>query len=412
MEGVTTATSTPFISGWSHNPIPNFILSAAGLLVLADLSTIAQRTALRGGSSWFDSLLLAPGLHYQQAADELARAEGTPMLTAVEVDSTNSYDAEGNGRGPVTHRIVNQAVISYILRSAKEGQTVVLDVGNLPVKAKPGWTKRRQSQRNSVLYGPGKQAQPEELSWAAHALYLTSPLLTCFAIVLVVLLGDCEFKFSPKRARHRSDYCTLGWALALIVGLMCSRFLNIIVIKSRSRPKPHTLPPPFTQVGANGPIQRITQYIISLSPSTVVILRGINTDLYALTTTVWLRPKSPLESYLEAIAKMLVFVVAAVSGNATQAGNLVLSALLLVSAGLLALSNAQATGLRNSGKVVSPSPPEAPHERSPRGNSARGGVRDGGGQINVIMEHGRREIMDSWPSSSTMSSITTKDELY
>lgn len=191
------ANHVPFIPGWSHTPIPNFSLSAGGLLALADLSTIAQRTALRGGSSWLDSLLLAPGLHYQQAADELARAEGTPTLTAVEASSS--------GSGPATtYRIVNQAVISYILRSAKEGKTVVLDVGELPVKSSSSWSKRRQSQRNAVLYGPaGKQQDQAEvdIGWVANLLYLTSPLLTCAAIVIVVLLGDCKV-LTPAFPNH------------------------------------------------------------------------------------------------------------------------------------------------------------------------------------------------------------------
>ncbi|KAH8762089.1 hypothetical protein F5883DRAFT_605928 [Diaporthe sp. PMI_573] len=330
----TTNTSHTLIPGWTNTPIPNFSLSAAGLLVLADLNTIAQRTSLRGGSSWFDSLLLAPGLHYQQAADEVAHGDAK-TLVAVEI--------QPDGK-PASHQIVNHAVVNYVLRTAKEGETVVLDVGEIPVKSRSWRAGRaaRGGQRSSVYAGGwgrrgGGVALPD-LGWTAHLLYLASPLLTCVAIVLIVLVGD-------------------WWALALIAALMLSRILNIFVIKQRSRPKPKVLPPPFSHpLSLDLRVARITQYSINISPVTTVILRGLSSDLQALTTTVWLRPKTHAEGYLEAIAKVLVYLVAACSGNATQAGNLIMLVLLLVSGGLLALSNASVTGLRNAGKVVAPSP--------------------------------------------------------
>lgn len=192
---------------------------------------------------------------------------------------------------------------------------------------------------------------------------------------------------------------------------MISRLLNIIVIKSRSRPKPTKLPYPFTQPSAAAAIPRITQYTITLHHhpphSTVVVLRGLSTDLYALTTTVWLRPKTHVEGYLEATAKMLVYLVAAVSGNATQAGNLVMMALLLVSAGLLALSNARVTGLRNGGKVVAPS----------LGQILPGsGMAGGRGDVATVSgeRHGeyvrdpprREDTGETWPTTSEASSMT------
>lgn len=172
---------TPLVPGWTTRPIPSFTLSAAGLLVLADLSTIAQRTALRGGSSWLDSLLLVPGLHYQQAADELARGEGAPALVAVE-------DPQRDGT-VVRHRIVNQAVVNYVLRIAKEGETVVLDVGEVPARPRTRGTGRSQ---RAVLYAGASAEHGEEMSWVAHLLYLASPVLTCVAVVLIILLADCE----------------------------------------------------------------------------------------------------------------------------------------------------------------------------------------------------------------------------
>lgn len=185
MVTTTTAISKPFVRGWSSDPIPNFSLSASGLIVLADLSTIAQRTVLRGGSSWLDSLLLAPGLHYQQAADDLSRGDKAQILTAVEIDRDGK---------PTAHRIVNQAVVSYVLRVAKEGATVALDVGEVPVR-KGSWGMGRSGRgrggQRAMLYR-GPEEIRERLGWVAQLLYVASPVLTCVAIALVVLLRDCE----------------------------------------------------------------------------------------------------------------------------------------------------------------------------------------------------------------------------
>ncbi|KAL1856283.1 hypothetical protein Daus18300_010856 [Diaporthe australafricana] len=386
--------SHTLIPGWTSTPIPNFSLSAAGLLVLADLNTIAQRTSLRGGSSWFDSLLLAPGLHYQQAADEIAHGDAKTL---------NAVEVQPDGK-PVSHQIVNQAVVNYVLRTAKEGETVVLDVGEIPVKSRSWRSKRsvRGGQRASVYaggWGGGGSAALPDLGWTANLLYLASPLLTCAAIVMIVLVGD-------------------WWALALVAALMLSRILNIFVIKQRSRPKPKRLPPPFSQPPPFEPrAVRITQYTINISPVTTVILRGLSADLQALTTTVWLRPKTHAEGYLEAISKVLVYLVAACSGNATQAGNLVLMVLLLLSGGLLALSNASITGLRSGGKVVAPSPGDRHARHSDgSGRSSGSGSSSGGGNSGAHYRNGhnvperRRGTIDSWTESSDLSSLKSSED--
>lgn len=187
----------PLLPGWTNNPIPNFSLSASGLIMLADLSTLAHRTALRGGSSWLDFLLLVPGLHYQQAADELASGGGAAVLRAAEV-----VHGDGGGGAPavVYHTIVNKAVVGYITRTAVEGKTVVLDVGEIPVRAR-GW---RMGTRGG-MYGRGGHVDlakggggggVPDLGWAAHLLYLASPVLTVIAAALIILLGDCRLSLS------------------------------------------------------------------------------------------------------------------------------------------------------------------------------------------------------------------------
>ena len=64
---------------WSYlgttSPLPKVTLDAAGLLALADLSAIAERTALVGGASLLDIFVLCPGIHRQQAAVDLNKGE-------------------------------------------------------------------------------------------------------------------------------------------------------------------------------------------------------------------------------------------------------------------------------------------------------------------------------------------------
>lgn len=151
------------------------------MVALADLSTIAQRTALAGGSSWLDSLLLAPGLHYQQAADALAK-EGGIVLNAVET--------ERDGR-VLTYSILNQATINYIERIARPGEIVTLDVGQIP----PRYRRRKRAslgQRGTVWAGNDSP----DLGWLSHLLYLISPLLTVVAFAFMILLEDCKANFS------------------------------------------------------------------------------------------------------------------------------------------------------------------------------------------------------------------------
>ncbi|KAK0632237.1 hypothetical protein B0T14DRAFT_541674 [Immersiella caudata] len=322
---------------WTTRPIPGVSLSAGGLLALADLSTVGMRTVITGGSSWLDTLLLTPGLHYQQAADELARrTSSSAIISAVEPI---------RGAHSVTLPINNTATASYIQRIAKPGETVTLSVGLR--------LRRSQSGLHSTIFAAD---DIPDLGWLSHLFYLISPILTIAALVLTVLLGD-------------------WWALGSLSALMASRLLNIWVIKQRTKHHSSSLQPPppiqtdsstdsdlppTTSAHGNSShphLSRLTEYIISLSdgkPSSVVKLRGTPEDLRAITADSWLRTKTHVEGYLEAAAKLIVFLVAAVSGNMTQAGAIVMMALLLITAGLLALSNANAKAFRINGRVAAP----------------------------------------------------------
>ncbi|KAL6694546.1 hypothetical protein J3F84DRAFT_349691 [Trichoderma pleuroticola] len=366
----------PFIAAWTSTPIPNLSLSAGGLLALADLNTIAQRTAIAGGASWLDAFVLAPGLHYQQAADSLTPEYGSGKLVLSTLD--------GGARRFV---VSNVAMVKYLRRLwEREGKYGVV---TLYVRAENGAAgisfasslslllgrddSRRRSQRRwqrdlrRQLEAEHRSHVREvlEMDWVSHALYLLSPLLTVVAIVFMVLLQD-------------------WWGLGFLIALMVSRLANIWAIKERARPggspppplppldddeKPKSPPPPpargTSPTAVEGSKQSLalplafkrqdssmTQYTIDWGDNRRVILKGEDADLRAVTTEAWLRAKTTLEGYLEAMSKLIVYMVASLSGNLSQAGAVVLMSLLLVSAGLLGLSNAHATSMQMHGRRV------------------------------------------------------------
>ncbi|KAK8073729.1 hypothetical protein PG994_004628 [Apiospora phragmitis] len=393
---------------WTRTPIPGFNVSAGGVIALADLSTIAQRTAIAGGSSWLDALLLAPGLHYQQAADALANggSSGMDNTGGAGPGGSPSYAAiEQLREGKTsTYNITNPATVRYLQRLAataqRDGYPVMVDVGTLPERRyywASGRGRRSVGQRANIW-----KDQPADLGWVSHLLYLASPILTIAAFVFMILLQE-------------------WWGVGLLLSLMLSRVLNIWVIKQRAKlppalPKDGTTkkpPPPRRRSDAAvspssttsdyddddssssssaGPPEHhlgdvLTSYLVDLGAGRTVCLRGLADDLQAITTTTWLAAKTHVDGYLEAFAKLLVFVVAALSGNMSQAGGVIFMALLLVTAGLLGLSNAHATTLRMHGRVAAPTQERlvlvpaatATATAGGRGNVRRTGGGGGGG---------------------------------
>lgn len=318
-------------------PIPNFSLSASGLLALADLSTVAQRTAITGGSSWLDALLLAPGLHYQQAADALE-------------NETAKFEALENVQGKMsTYNITNPATIRYLQKVGRQGEIVTVDVGMVPQRQYFHRTGRSQSRgQRSIIW----QDSSSDLGWFSHVLYLASPILTITAIVFLVLLKECK-SFGTYVNILLLLTVSRGYGIAFLVALMVSRILNIWVIKQRSRPKQPIPPDPDVS-------HILTQYLVDLGNGRSVCLRGMADDLQSITTSTWLRNKTHIEGYLEAMAKLIVYLVAAFSGNMTQVGGIIFMGLLLVTAGLLGLSNAHAKTFKMHGRLAAPTSERLP----------------------------------------------------
>lgn len=374
----------PFIASWTATPIPNLSLSAGGLLALADLNTIAQRTAIAGGSSWLDAFVLAPGLHYQQAADLLTPeyGAGRPVLSMA-LDGGKHYVVNNVAMVKYLRRLWERqgkygVVTLYVEMDPGEGfgGSVLTFASSLSLllgheaAGKRDNTRRRWQRRQQRGLRKLREIDHEshvrevlEMDWVSHALYLLSPLLTVSAIVLMVLLQD-------------------WWGLGFIIALMASRLANIWAIKERSRPAtppapltpvappaqdvpvpvPVTSPEPTAVAGSKASLPLpvslkredtgLTEYTIDWGRNRRVVLKGLDADLRAVTTETWLRAKTTLEGYLEAMSKLIVYMVASLSGNLSQAGAIVLMALLLVSAGLLGLSNAHSTSLQVHGRRV------------------------------------------------------------
>ncbi|KAK1475867.1 hypothetical protein CABS01_15573, partial [Colletotrichum abscissum] len=369
----------------SKEPIPGLSLSAAGLVALADLQTIANRTALTGTSSWFDALVLAPGLHYQQAADSVAGTSGAVTAqTSAALGYGGAAAGGGGGNGGAgifgtqalpggrkkDVKVTNPGMLLFLSRlgvqeeRAREkdlkrkklaggggieaygtgvvgggggsGEKIItLDVGTLST----GRKRSRGRNRRGRAFEHGSEWEFER---GSHLLYLASPVLTFAALTIMILLAD-------------------WWGLASILALITSRLLNIYIIKQRT-PSPPPPPPATAFLASNGNGNggiaisslppKLTEYLIPLTPSLKIRMRGPADDLAALTTDAWLLAKTAVQGYLEATAKLAVYVVAIFSGNVSQAGNLVLLVLLLGSAGLLGLSNGCMKGVRGKGRVA------------------------------------------------------------
>ncbi|KAJ4126002.1 hypothetical protein NW765_001780 [Fusarium oxysporum] len=308
------------IPSWSTTPLPNITLSASGLLALADLRTISRRTALTGGASWIDSLVLAPGLHYQQACDDLEREAPIGLIAL----STQTLDQ-------MQYAVKNTMTASYLKSLVKDGaeNIITLDVGlDTPwdvvkivgkVIRKPRISDEEDDDEDHEDW-----ASLSDVDWLSHLLYLVSPLITSTSIAFMVIFED-------------------WWGLAILLTLISSRILNIWAIKQRmthSEPSPqesyhdriHRRSWRRTQRASTWSRCRLTGSCYSCLAAYAVNSGG----------------------YLEAAAKLMVYMSAALGGNMTQAGAIVLIGLLLTSAALLGLSNAHARGFRMHGRYAMP----------------------------------------------------------
>ena len=280
----------------SFQTLSNIRLEAAGLVALADLTSIAKWTAITGTASWLDVFFLAPGMHRQQSASELNGGEYPPTAAM-----TTGY----------VFRVENQATVRYLQTMGKPGHLV-----NIFVEAEP-----------SSAPHPGLGVLIKHLfsnpCMPAAFLYLLGPSATMAALVMLGLLGD-------------------WWAMGILGMLMVARLCNTIVVRRRrERGWKGALEP-----GVRGDL------LVLVSQDRWFRIRGLVDDLKAVTSGQWLREMSGPEEFAVSLATVLVFVAAALATNVSTEGSLIILCLLLVSAGILGLCNSMATRLHMHGRIM------------------------------------------------------------
>jgi hypothetical protein len=208
----------------NKDSITGISLDAAGLIALADLSTIAQRTAITGSASVFDVLVLAPGIHTQQDASNVNGGE---------------FPATGAMTTGYVFRIENQATVSYLQSIGRSGALVTVNVVQETSRSWLISIFRELFRSNQVT---------------ASFLYVASVVLT---IIVLAILG----------AIH--DF----WAVGVLGMLIFARFLNMVVIRRR------------TQIGWKGALEPNVKgdLLVLLSQDRWVRMKGMVDDLKAVT---------------------------------------------------------------------------------------------------------------------------------
>ncbi len=126
-----------------------------------------------------DILLLAPGIHYQQAAEDLVKGGG----------ATTAKSLPADGSAPTSYTINNAATLQYIQKVWRADKIVTVDVGLKPPRAARRRFQRQDAGPHATLW---KRDDEPDMGWASDLLYLASPVLTVAAMVFMILLADCE----------------------------------------------------------------------------------------------------------------------------------------------------------------------------------------------------------------------------
>ncbi|PKS08435.1 hypothetical protein jhhlp_005146 [Lomentospora prolificans] len=263
---------------------PSISLDAAGLVALADLTTIQQRTTLTGTAVLFDVLILCPGIHLQQESVSLNGGE-YPACAAL----TTGY----------VFRVENPATVYYLQQVSLTGHLTNVEVSRVvPEEGLPFWDLSTfYSHNNATL-----------LSTLA---YTTSMLWTLTVILLTAMTHD-------------------WWALSVLFMLMFARLCNVIVLRRRASGKKWSgAPEPDVQ----------GDLLVLLSQDRWVRIKGSVDDLKKCTSGQWLRDETNVESWFIALATLSVYLAAALVSNAESFSQILLLCLFAGSAGLLAIAN-------------------------------------------------------------------------
>lgn len=270
----------------------------AGVITLADISPIPNRTIITGNASYLDALVLCPGIHKQQTSDVLPGGVELPATAAM----TTGY----------VFRTENQAMVKFMQRIGVVGAMVTVRVAVNKGKGdeKSGFKSRVQLVK--------KFCDENDFS----LLYLLLPLLTLSAMGTMVYLRD-------------------WWAVTVLSMLIVARMMNVIVLRRRASKGWHGILEP----GVVGDL------LVLLSQDRWVRLRGLVDDLKAVTSGAWLRQATTIEDITTALATTLVYLAGASALGATYLGSLILISLLMSTAGLLSWSNKSSKAMRMHGRT-------------------------------------------------------------
>ncbi|PBK87620.1 hypothetical protein ARMGADRAFT_1016471 [Armillaria gallica] len=261
----------------------HILLQAAGLFALADLPTVAARTAVTGTASILDILILAPGMHRQQAVDDINHGE-FPMTGAM----TTGY----------VFRVENPATVSYLQDIGRTGHLVTA----------------------KVLPHPSRNEELSRINRHLHSFFVAGVPATLFYIVGPVLTGVVVALMGVIR-----DF----WGLGVLGLFMLSRLINVVIIKRRSLKGWKGMLEP----GKDGDL------LILLSQDRWIRLQGSVDDLKTVTAGQWLRDRTLVEGFAISFATLLVYAAVILSFNASTVGSLMIACLLLCSSALLGLCN-------------------------------------------------------------------------
>ena len=275
--------------------------------MLADLRTVALRTALTGTSSLLDTLVICPGLHRQQDAPDLSKGE-YPACAAM----TTGY----------VFRVENEATVLHLQKSGKPGHLTTLAVSSI----------RDDSTILKRLFPFGFQVTSRTV--LPFLSYSCAVALSVVVSLLMLLLED-------------------WWGLAVLSSINLARLLNIIVMKRRAS---------LGWKGASEP-DVYGDLLILLSQDRWIRMRGAVDELKVVTSGQWLREPTFLESSIVSFATLLVYLDAALATNAKREGKALLLALLLCSAALLGIANQYTAEFRMYDKLITIDEKPRPYNR-------------------------------------------------
>ncbi|KAK0472539.1 hypothetical protein IW261DRAFT_1570896 [Armillaria novae-zelandiae] len=201
------------------------------------------------------------------------------------------------------------------------------------------------------------------------------------------------------------------WALAVLGMLVLSRTINVSIIKRRVSD---------SRIWKGAKEEGTGDLLIVLSQDRWIRLQGEISDVKRVTAGQWLRDEDRAESLAVGFATLLVYAAAALAGNASTIGSLLIACLLLCSVALLALCNSFTHCLQMYDCIVQESQtPKEPYERrmamvkalvEELKNDEKQECKSGAWAINMQLIHSIDELDDNFPLCESRRRVNDSQE--